>query len=398
MNRDGQPLPHGSGRARIIAFYLPQFHPIPENDEWWGKGFTEWTNVTRARPLFPGHRQPRLPGELGFYDLRVPETRLQQSALARDHGIEGFCYWHYWFQGRRLLERPFAEVLKSGEPDFPFCLGWANQSWTGVWHGSPNKVLVHQTYGGEPDARRHFEAVLPAFRDPRYLRVEGQPLFVIYMPHEMPELLTFTSSWRQWARAEGLDGVFFVGINDIGWPARQYGLDGNIIANPWRVMQSRKRPLIDRVAARLHVGIDATGIARRCLRWPARIPYRDLIQHGVPQLSSSEFPTVLPNWDNTPRSGQRGVVFTGSSPGAFQQHLDRAIAEVESRPYERRLVFLKSWNEWAEGNYVEPDLVYGRGYLEAVRDAQSAQATGLADIGAQRNGLQLLAHSGEPRQ
>jgi lipopolysaccharide biosynthesis protein len=368
-----------SPRARVIAFYLPQFHPIPENDAWWGKGFTEWTNVAQAKPLFPGHRQPRVPSELGFYDLRVHETRTQQSALAREHGVEGFCYWHYWFEGRRLLERPFMEVLESGEPEFPFCLGWANQSWTGVWHGAPDRVLVHQTYGGELDARRHFEAVLPAFRDPRYLLVDGCPIFVIYMPHEMPQLQLFVAAWRDWARAAGLHGIFFVGVNDIGWSATNHGLDGTIIANPWRVMQGRKRSIVDRVTRRLPFGNDITLLAWRCLGWPACIPYRDVVRFAVPQLGASEFPTVLPNWDNTPRSGRAGVVFTGSTPRQFKKHLEGALEQVRSRSFDRRLIFLKSWNEWAEGNYVEPDIEYGRGYLEAIRDVQFAL---LAEPGA----------------
>ena len=147
-------------RARVIAFYLPQFHPIPENDEWWGPGFSEWRNVAKARPLFRGHYQPRIPGELGFYDLRVPETRWAQAELARTHGVEGFCYWHYWFAGRRILERPFNEVLRFKEPDFPFCLAWANQTWTGIWHGLRDKILIEQTYPGRQDYLAHFQALL----------------------------------------------------------------------------------------------------------------------------------------------------------------------------------------------------------------------------------------------
>src|SRR5215468_1528989 len=179
----------GSGSVRVIAFYLPQYHPIPENDAWWGKGFTEWTNVAKARPLFPGHHQPIVPADLGFYDLRLPETREAQARLARAYGIEAFCYYHYWFAGRRILERPFNEVLASGQPDFPFCLGWANQTWTGIWHGASNRVLIQQTYGGETDARLHFEAVLQAMLDPRYLRVDGRPVFFLHQPQELPEPL-----------------------------------------------------------------------------------------------------------------------------------------------------------------------------------------------------------------
>ena len=191
-------------KARVIALYLPQFHPIPENDEWWGKGFTEWTNTAKAKPLFRGHIQPHLPADLGFYDLRAPETRMAQAEMAREHGIEGFSYWHYWFAGKRLLERPFNEVLQSGEPDFPFCLGWANETWTGIWHGSPGRVLIEQTYPGIEDYKRHFQVVLEAFEDPRYMTVDGKPIFMIYMPKKLPNPREFTDCWRELADKAGL--------------------------------------------------------------------------------------------------------------------------------------------------------------------------------------------------
>ena len=179
-------------RTRVLALYLPQFHPIPENDQWWGKGFTEWTNVARAKPLFGRHKQPRVPADLGFYDLRLPEAREAQAALARAYGIEGFCYWHYWFgDGKQLLERPLAEVVASGEPDFPFCLAWANETWTGKWYGAPNRILAEQTYPGEADHIRHFYALLPAFRDPRYVTVDGLRVFLIYKPAAIPDLKRF---------------------------------------------------------------------------------------------------------------------------------------------------------------------------------------------------------------
>jgi len=364
-----------SGRARIIAFYLPQFHPIPENDEWWGTGFTEWTNVARAKPLYPGHVQPRLPSELGYYDLRVAETRAHQAALARQYGIEGFCYWHYWFEGRRILERPFAEVLASGEPDFPFCLGWANQSWTGIWHGAADRVLIRQGYGGEADARRHFEAVLPAFRDPRYLRVDGCPIFMLHQPQDIPEPLIFTGLWREWAQAEGLPGIFFVGTHEVGWPAPyDYGFDGSLGSNVGRIIHYRTPSLLDKLVARVLHGRNMAWLVRRVLGWPTRTPYREVMRNGLPQdLNDREFPSVLPCWDNTPRSGRNGLVVTGSSPELFAQHLDRAISMVESRPTDRRMVFLKSWNEWAEGNFVEPDVLYGRAYLEAIQRVQYAR-------------------------
>lgn len=360
----------GQRRARVIAFYLPQFHPIPENDEWWGTGFTEWTNVARARSLFPGHVQPRLPTELGYYDLRVPETRAHQAALAEQHGIEGFCYWHYWFEGRRILERPFAEVLASGQPNFPFCLAWANQTWTGIWHGAPERILIQQTYGDRADVRRHFDAVLPAFRDPRYLCVDGRPIFVVHQPEDLPEPRTFTSLWREWARAEGLPEIFFLGAELAGWMPHDYGFDGTLIANPWSLLNDRPRPWFDRLLS-LVLREQRTTLAQHVLGWPARIPYKDVVRYAVPRDQCPFiFPSVLPNWDNTPRSAGGGLVITRSSPELFRQHLDDAFTYVGSRPCEHRLVFLKSWNEWAEGNFVEPDEIHGRAYLTTLRQAQ----------------------------
>lgn len=200
-------------KARVIAFYLPQFHPIPENDEWWMKGFTEWTNVGKARSLFPGHYQPKVPADLGYYDLRVPETRQAQADMAREYGIEGFCYWHYWFgNGKRLLERPFNEVLASGKPDFPFCLAWANESWKGFFHGVKTKqALITQLYPGEDDYIAHFETVLPAFKDPRYITVDDKPVFMIYQPFQHPQIKEFMALWQKLAMNNGLKGIFFIG-------------------------------------------------------------------------------------------------------------------------------------------------------------------------------------------
>jgi lipopolysaccharide biosynthesis protein len=221
------PLPKNSKpRARVIAFYLPQFHPIPENDAWWGTGFTEWTPVVKAKPLFRGHRQPRIPTELGFYDLRVPEVREQQAALARDHGIEGFCYWHYWLgDGRRLLERPFDEVLVSGKPDFPFCLGWANHDWKGTIFGAGKRCLIEQRYPGRHDHEEHFRYLLRAFQDSRYIRVDDKPLLYIYRPQEIPNAEAVFDLWRDMALQAGLTGLHIVGAQYGKTDPRTYGLD-----------------------------------------------------------------------------------------------------------------------------------------------------------------------------
>ena len=199
-------------KVRVIAFYLPQFHPTPENDKWWGKGFTEWTNVGKAKPLFKGHYQPKVPADLGYYDLRVPETRKAQADMAKEYGIEGFCYWHYWFgNGRRLLERPFNEVLNSGEPDFPFCLAWANHSWEDKQFSKDggHKMLMEQLYPGDEDYIAHFNAVLPAFKDHRYIRVNGNPVFVIYSPMNVPDAAHFISLWQELAKPHGFQ-IHFV--------------------------------------------------------------------------------------------------------------------------------------------------------------------------------------------
>lgn len=352
-------------RARLLAFYLPQFHPIPENDAWWGDGFTEWTNVTQARPLFRGHHQPRRPTELGYYDLRRPETRHAQAALARAHGIEAFCYWHYWFAGRRLLERPFEDVLRSGTPDFPFCLAWANQSWSGIWHGAPDRLLIEQTYPGDQDFRAHFEAVLPALRDPRYVTVDGRPFFAVYRPHQLPEPRRFTDLWRELAARRGLPGLFLVGIHDAGWDPAANGFDARA---PLDFPRWSTRTLAARAARRLRQAGRLLRGAPPEMDGPERFDYRAVFRDACRErLSATEIPVVWPNWDNTPRSGRRGYVLTGSLPRAFRVLLDRAITQVEDRPMQSRLVLIRSWNEWAEGNYLEPDEEFGRQYLEAVR-------------------------------
>ena len=347
--------------TRLIAFYLPQFHPIPENDAWWGKGFTEWTNTAKARPMFPGHYQPHVPADLGFYDLRVPETRAAQADMAREYGIEAFCYYHYWFAGRRIIERPFNEVLASGHPDFPFCLCWANQSWTGIWYGAPNRILIEQTYPGPDDHRAHFDALLPAFCDPRYVTVDGKPLFLIFTPRTIPETRVFTDLWRELAVKAGLKGLHLVACRQAPhWNPRENGFDGITIYDlptprPW---VSRRHPL--------------KWLRRQFDLWaerPTVYSYEQVIPAIIPDMipGISNYPTVLPNWDNTPRSGKDGLVLHGSTPELFRVHLRRALDVIRDVPRERNLLFVKSWNEWAEGNHLEPDLKFGRQYLEVIR-------------------------------
>jgi hypothetical protein len=358
--------------ARLITFYLPQFHPIPENDQWWSKGFTEWTNVAKAKPLFHGHEQPHLPADLGFYDLRVAETRQTQAELAREHGIEGFCYWHYWFAGNRLLERPFDEVLQSGKPDFPFCLAWANQSWTGIWHGAPDRVLVEQTYPGLEDHQAHFRNVLPAFADDRYLRVDGKPIFVVLSPRELPNPQSFTDLWRQMALQNGLKGLYLIGIANQLWDPLSNGFDAAMIDNPGVVVQ-RMEFVSDNLVVNSVMRVYRKFynlIFRQLLKRPRIYDYAKVTRLATPPLSATfdHFPCVIPNWDNTPRSGRNGLVFRNSTPALFKTQLKQAIAQVANRPIAKRVVFIKSWNEWAEGNYLEPDQRFGLGYLQVIKD------------------------------
>lgn len=346
--------------ARVIAFYLPQFHPIPENDLWWGAGFTEWTNAAKTRPLFRGHYQPHVPSDLGFYDLRLPETRAAQAELARDHGVEAFCYYHYWFAGRRLLERPFDEVLATGEPDFPFCLCWANASWTGVWHGNPGRVLMEQSYPGKEDYEAHFDFLLKAFRDPRYVTVDGKPLFIVYKPRDVPNVREVSLFLRELAQKAKLPGLYLVGVSHRDrWRPDTHGFDAAVVQRlpgltghiPWDI------PLL-RLKARL-------GGHRITI-----YDYRDLLDGFVPERTCEEayLPCIIPCWDNTPRSGMSGLVIRNSEPELFRQSVRKAVRNVSGKRPEHRLVFLKSWNEWAEGNYVEPDRRYGDAYLRALFD------------------------------
>lgn len=351
-------------KARIITFYLPQFHPIPENDRWWGKGFTEWTNVGKAKRYFPGHYQPRVPADLGYYDLRVPETRQAQADLAKAYGIEGFCYWHYWFgNGKRLLERPFKEVLSSGSPDFPFCLAWANETWKGFAHGLTNRnILIEQLYPGEADYIAHFNEVLPAFKDKRYITVDGKPLFMIYKPLADPEVKVFIETWRRLAVGNGLPGIYFVGqYNDYNISVEEIRSTGVDAVNTIRLNACAiKRSCLSKIYDKL---------SRTIRRMPVVFSYKKASRYFLyPKIDAQElvFPSIIPGWDHTPRSGNEGLVLHHSTPDLFETHVRKAIDLVAHKEPEHRIVFLKSWNEWAEGNYMEPDQKWGHQYLQAL--------------------------------
>lgn len=357
------PLSVNQVSARLIAFYLPQYHPIPENDEWWGKGFTEWTNVAKAKPLFRGHYQPRIPADLGFYDLRVPETRAAQAEMAKAHGVEAFCYYHYWFAGKRILERPFTEVLQSGEPDFPFCLCWANHSWTGVWAGCPGKTLIEQTYPGDDDHVAHFHTLLQAFSDSRYVTVDGKPLFLVYEPMRIPDVHRTTDLWRELAVKSGLKGIYLVGMAwEPDWNPGEYGFDATTPKDRLPKLREYTLPFyrLNLLYKKYH----------ELTRQPTVYRYDEVMSNWMysQQYDYDYYPCVVPNWDNTPRSGANGLVLHGATPELFRNALRNALKFMSNKPAEHRLVFIKSWNEWAEGNYLEPDQRFGMAYLEAIRD------------------------------
>lgn len=353
-------------KATVIAFYLPQYYPIPDNDRWWGKGFTEWTNVGKAKRYFPGHYQPRVPADLGYYDLRVPEVREAQATLANEAGVDAFCYWHYWFgNGKQLLEKPLQEVLATGKPNFPFCLGWANHDWSKKnWNKDvsrfTNAFLIRQEYPGIDDIDNHFRTMLPAFKDKRYFRLDGKQLFYIYAPESMPNLDFFISRWQELAHQQGLPGFFFVGgctdLNKVNsspflqCDAVALDLKGKAFIGGGRRLWRRLSYLLP-----LPTNVVKYSYAIKKMVDPC---YRD----------ERIFPTIYPNWDHSPRVGRSGTIMHGSSPELFKKFVKTTLSLIETKVPERKVIFLKSWNEWAEGNYMEPDLKFGKRYIEALKE------------------------------
>ncbi len=342
----------------LSALYLPQFYPTPENDAWWGKGFTEWTNVAKGKPLFPGHRQPNLPGELGFYDLRVSETRQAQAALAERYGVDSFAVWHYWFAGRKMLERPLEASLASGAEDsFRFFFNWANETWQGRWHGAENATLIEQTYPGENDDRSHFRYLEPFFHSERYVRLAGRPVMAIYKPMAIPRLAAFIERWNGLAVQSGLGPLYWVA--QLDQPEDEASL----------------RPYFDQCY--LNPGY----LWKRL----ANIDYRIFERLNVPRLiDASKFPSslqeflnrhpwvtpcLMPSWDNTPRARRRGNVWVRNRDDVFIDQLRIAFEAVEDsgRSADEQLVVVKSWNEWAETNSLEPGGTWGYRYLENIR-------------------------------
>ncbi len=347
--------------VRVIAFYLPQYHRIPENDAWWGEGFTEWSNVRKARPNFEGHWQPHVPGELGYYDLTDPAVREAQAALARAHGIDAFCYYHYWFGGRRLLERPFADVLASGHPDFPFCVCWANENWTRRWDGLDHQVLMEQRYLPD-DARRLVAELMPAFRDRRYVRVDGRPLFLVYNIADIPDVAASVQVWRAECAQAGVGDPYLCAVQrNAADDATAYGFDAAVEFPP--------------------IGHAAENITRQAALTNPQFRgnifgYRNLVAHYLmqPRPVFRQFRGTTPMWDNTARRQDDGMIVADSTPEVFGVWMEHALRQTRLRHAgEQRLLFVNAWNEWAEGNHLEPDARNGRRYLEAVRTARAVE-------------------------
>ena len=350
----------GLNRVRLIAFYLPQYHPVPENDRWWGTGFTDWVNVVKARPNFVGHYQPHLPGDLGFYDLRVEEVMEQQAELAKRYGIYGLCFLYYWFGGKRLLEFPLERMLKSDKPNIPFCLCWANENWTRRCDGHEDQVLIAQQHSDKDDVAV-IRDIMRHMRHPNYIRINGKPLLLVYHAGLFGDIRRTTMTWRDLCQEEGIGEIYLAMVESFEHPTQdthpsRYGFDASVECPPHHLWAPIKPP--GKKLNQNYSGV-VSDYREAVLRY---------LQKEIPGFT--RFRTVVPGWDNTPRLQDYSHIFAHTSPGAYQAWLE-AIVELtmEQNFGEERVVFINAWNEWADGSYLEPDRLFGHGFLEATRNA-----------------------------
>lgn len=343
---------------RLIAFYLTQFHPTPENDLWWGKGFTEWTNVTKARPLFEEHRQPHLPSDFGFYDLRVRETMREQIGMAKQYGINGFCYHYYWFSGKRILNLPLDEMLADPESDMPFCLCWANENWTRRWDAAEHEVLIAQQYFPDDDLN-FIKSLLPFFEDKRYIRVDGKPYLIVYRPQHLPDASKTVAVWRDYCRSMGLGEIHICAALTHGnQDYEQFGFDSGVEFPPHNLPP---------------VNINADLKFFDTFRGNV-IQYANTAQAYLDRDYGSVvrvFKTVFPSWDNTARTKDRALVVLNGVPDNYEYWLASTIDKSKKVDGQDNLIFINAWNEWAEGCHLEPDRWFGHGFLQATLNAKN---------------------------
>ncbi len=361
-------------KAKLIAYYLPQFHSIPENDKWWGAGFTEWTNVKNAKPLFKNHKQPRKPGFLGYYNLLDIDTQRKQIELARQYDIYGFSYYHYWFgNGKMLLEKPVELMLSSKDLDFPFCLSWANESWEGIWHGSPGKLLIEQTYPGKKDYIQHFEYLLKFFSDSRYIRFDNKPVFTIHRPDLIPDIKFFVEIFRELADKAGFDGIYLIGGYNypMSWKLEDNLFDA-IISNGFvhasNILYTKKYSYLSKQLMKIEYKFNMNKPLiydfEEIDKIVSRIDDRNIIKFCG--SIDEYFPLLTSNWDNTPRLGRKGYLLDNFNTKTFKKHVNRCLDAILNN--KNKVVFVKSWNEWAEGNYLEPDVDSGLTLLETIKE------------------------------
>lgn len=366
-------------KIKFLAYYLPQFHPIPENDLWWGKGFTEWANVVKSKPLFKGHYQPILPADLGFYDLRVPDVQEEQSEMALKYGIDGFIYYQYWFgKDKILLERPVESMLENKKILIPFCFCWANETWKGIWHGLHNSnVLIEQLYEGEEAYKTYFDYLLPFFKDERYIKIDNRPMFHIYKPEEIPDVKSFFKLFNDLAIANGFNGIHFIAtISSDNFALSHDEIFGKVDSGIFIKMRygSENQNLFARINRKIKKKIHKKFKINRHIddrTKPLIFDYKKGLEKLNAELQNKKsIPQVFPNWDNTARSGKKALVFRNSTPALWQEHLQKAVHNLIINQENPQIVVIKSWNEWAEGNYLEPDIKYGYQWLEAVKSVK----------------------------
>lgn len=369
-------------KIRPIALYLPQFHPIPENDEWWGKGFTEWTNVTKAKPRFPGHYQPHLPADLGFYDLRLEEARLAQEALAKQYGIYGFCYYHYWFNGRRILEKPLNEKLKNPKEDLPFMMCWANENWSRRWDGSENEILLEQNYSNE-DHIEHINYLIPFFKDSRYIKIDGKCVFSIYRSDLIPNLSEVIKLWRTIAKENEIELyiIRFEGLYKTGKEFMAEGLDAATEFQPFTALNriEKTKPVVKGWREEISFSAFRNSFMARLDTVQERFSknrdgkiyqFKDIVNAELAdpwQPDYKLFRGITPCWDNTARRAKNYIVVNDSTPELFRKWLDHKLEIFAPYSTEENLLFINAWNEWAEGNHLEPDRKWGKSYLEQLQ-------------------------------